>query len=62
MSKINSTGSSPIVNASERNVEIETEVRVLTQEKVIEQIRNHIAPMNKQLEDLTRLIQEITTA
>ena len=37
-------------------------MHVLTQEEVSEQIRNHIAPLTKQLEELTQLIQGMTTA
>ena len=56
LSKSSSSESSPIVSASERNVEDEPEVHVRTQDEVNEQIRNYIAPLTKQLEDLTRLI------
>ena len=47
------------MNAPERNVENEFEVRTVTQEKANEQIRSY---MTKQLEDLTWLIQGISTA
>ena len=43
MNESNSTGGSPNINALERNVENELEVHVSTQEKVNEQIGNHIA-------------------
>ena len=58
----NSPESSPVTNASECKVEDEPEARILTQVEVIEQIRFHIAPLTKQLEDLTRLIQGMSTA
>ena len=54
--------SSPITNLRERNVEDEPEVHVLTQEELNAQIRNHIGPLSSQLEELTRLIQDKTTA
>ena len=62
MSENNSTESSPVRNAPECNVEDEPEVYILTQEDVNEQIGSHIAPLTKQLEDMTRLIQGMTTA
>ena len=62
MSASNSTESSPIVNALERHVEDEPEVHVLNQEEVNEQMRSYIARLTNQLEDLTRLIREMTTA
>ena len=53
MSESSSIESSPIMNAPELNVEDEPEVHFLTQVEVNEQIRSHIAPLTKQLEDLT---------
>ena len=49
-------------SASE-NVEGEVlEVQTLTQEAVNEQIRGFIAPLTRQLEELTRLVQGMTTS
>ena len=53
MSECASAESSPIMNASERNVEDEPEAHVSTQDKVNDQIKNHNAPLTSQLEDLT---------
>ena len=55
------TENRPMMNAQERNVEDEPEVHILTEEEVNYQIRNHVAPLTKQLEDLTRLIQGMAT-
>ena len=38
-----------------------SEIQTLTQEAVNEQIRGFIAPLTRQLEDLTRLVQGMTT-
>ena len=62
MNDSKNTESSPIVNAPGRNARDELEVHALTQEEVNEQVRNHIGPLTKQLQDLTRLIQGMTTA
>ena len=62
MRETNSTEGSPIMNTLERNVEDEPQVLVLTQEAVNEQIRNHIAPLTKHLQDLIRLIKAMKTA
>ena len=37
------------------------ETQMLTQEAVNEQIRGFIAPLNRQLEELTRLVQRLVT-
>ena len=48
---------------SSENVEGEVpEFQMLTQETLIEQIRGFIAPLTRQLEELTRLVQGSTTS
>ena len=61
MSENYSTKSSPIINAPKHNVEDEPEVHVLTQKEVNQQIRNYIAPLTKQLENLSGFTQGMTT-
>ena len=51
-----------IMNAHENGVNNKPEALILTQKEVDEQIRNCIAPLTKQLEDLTRPIQGMSTA
>ena len=53
--------SSPTSSAPESNTDIESKLRILTQE-VDEQIKNYIAPLTRQLGDLIRLIQEMLSA
>ena len=49
--------------SSSENVEGEvSEFQTLTQEAVSEQIRGFIAPLTRQLEELTRLVQGMTTS
>ena len=51
-----------VTGNSSENVEGEaSEVQTLTQERVNEQIRGLIAPLTHQLEELTRLVQEMVT-
>ena len=49
------------MNALERNVDNEPEAHMVTQEEVNEQIEKHIAPLTKQLEELTWSIQGMST-
>ena len=42
--------------------DIEYETRILTQEEVNEQIKNYSAIVTRQLEDLTRMIQGMSTS
>ena len=53
-----------IVNRSSlENMERENpEIQTLTQVAVDEQIRGFIAPLTRQLEELTRLVQEMATS
>ena len=61
MSHHSSTEEIPNRNPSE-NVEWESpEIQTLTQEAINEQIRGSIAPLTRQLEKLTRLVQGIST-
>ena len=62
MNESNSTVDSPIKTAPERNVDDEPQVHALTQEEVIEKIGSRNAPLTKQLEDLIRLFQSLSTA
>ena len=43
------------------NTDFEPEARILTQEELDEQIETYIAPLIKQLNDLTRLIQGMSS-
>ena len=49
-------------NPSEDVVGENLEIQTLTQEGVDEQIRGFIAPLTRQLEELTRLLQEMSTS
>ena len=49
-------------NGHRKNSDSESKPHNLTQEAVHEQIKNYIAPLTKQLEDLTQLIQGISRA
>ena len=62
MSVNNSSESSPILNALEGSVIDESDARTLKQEEIDEQMRKYIAPLARQLEDLTRPIQGIYPA
>ena len=54
------TNALPKTNAS--NAAFASETGILTQKEVDEQITNYIAPMTRQLENLTRLILDMSTA
>ena len=47
--------------SSSQNVEEVPEFQTLTQEAVNEQIRGFISPLTRQLEELTRMVQGVTT-
>ena len=49
------------VNSLENTEGEVPEIRILTQEAVKEQIKGFIAPLTRQLEELTRLVQEMVT-
>ena len=49
-------------NSSENSVGENSEIHSLTQEAVDQQIRGFIAHLTRQLEELTRLVQEISTS
>ena len=51
-----------LVNAHGSKADSESGARILTQEEVDEQIKNKINPLTRQLEDLTRLIEGMSTA
>ena len=56
-----SSGTNIPLNAHESNRDSESEVRMLTQEEADEQIKTYVASLAKQLEDLTRLMQEMSS-
>ena len=58
----NRSETNPIMSAHGNNTDKGSETRILTQEEVDEQIRNYIAPLIRQLEDLTWLVQKMSTA
>ena len=61
MSKNSSSEGSLAVNSHDSSENEGAEIRASTQKKVNEQIKSFFAPLTRQLEDLTRLIQGITT-
>ena len=62
VSETNSSGTKIIMSVHEINAENESEARTLTQEGVVEQIKNYIAPLTEQQKGLTWLTQRICTA
>ena len=56
-----SSGNNPTMSNQEDDVNSETEARILSQEDVNKQIQSYIAPLTKQLEDLTQLLQGLTS-
>ena len=59
----NQSSTEEIANRSSlENVEEAPEFQTLTQEAVNEQIRGFITPLTRQLEELTRLVQGMTTS
>ena len=62
MSEGNSSEANPIIIAHENKSDKECETHILTQEEFDEQIRDYIAHLTRQLEDLTRLIQGMSFA
>ena len=50
-----------LLNADRSNTESESEARILTQIEVDEQIKTNIATLTKHLEDLTRLMQGMSS-
>ena len=64
-SKMNNHGSTEEIanrNSSENIVGENPKMQTLTQEAVDEQIKGFIAPPTRQLEELTRLVQEMSTS
>ena len=47
---------------SERNVNVDPQAHILTDEEVIEQMRSHNSPIAIELKNLTRLIQGMSTS
>ena len=56
MTGINSSENNDLLNAHWSNLEFDSEPHILTQEAVVEEIKNYITPLTEQLEDLTRLV------
>ena len=50
------------MSAHECNRDTESKKRILTQEEVDKHVKIYIGPLIRQLEDLTRFIQEVSTA
>ena len=50
------------MNTHENHTDNKSQTRFLTQEEVDKQIRYYIAPLTRQLQDLARLIQRMSTA
>ena len=61
VTETNSSESNDFLNALRGNADSESEARILTQEKVDEQIRTYCALLIRQLEDLNRLIQRMSS-
>ena len=59
MSEDNISESHYEMNSHETNGKEEPEVRILKQEEVIEQNRNVIEPIMRQLEDLTQILERV---
>ena len=62
MNEDSSSTGGPSMNSPETNENEDSEMRALTQEEIDEQIKSFIAPLTRQLEDLTRLVSGMTIA
>ena len=62
MTESNSAESNLIMNAPKRNVQDEPEVLAPTQQELKDQMKKLISLLARQIEDLTGLIQGMTTA
>ena len=62
MSEGGSSECSSAMNSHENNEKVGPEIRVLTQKEVDAGIKSFIAPLTRQQEDLTRLVQGVATA
>ena len=62
MSEDKNSESNPIMSAKKIKTDSESGARILTQKEVDEQVKNYVASLTKQLEDLTRLIQGMSAA
>ena len=60
--EINSSENKDMQNAQRSNSDSESEPNILTRELVDEKFKKCIAPLTKQLEDLTRLMQRMSRA
>ena len=59
MTEINSSETNDLLNAHRSDAESGSQAGILAQEEVDEQTRTYIAPLTRQLEDLTQLIQRM---
>ena len=57
MTEAKSNKARGLLSTNSRNTVSKSETRILTEEKVEEQIKFHIAPLTRPPEDMTRLIQ-----
>ena len=62
MTKFSCSETSNLLNTRRGNTDSASEARILTQEEVDEQIKTYNAPLTKQLEDLTQLLQGMSSA
>ena len=62
MGKNNSSETNPVMSVLENNTDNESERCISTQEEVDKQIRSCNVPSHRQIENLSRLIQEMSTA
>ena len=62
MSEYSSSEGSPAMNPTGTNQNKGTELRTLTQAEVDQLIKSFIAPLVRQLDDLTRIVQGMITA
>ena len=60
--KNSSSDGSRAMNSPEANENEGPEIRAITEEEIDEPINSFIAPLTRQLEDLTRLVQGMITA
>ena len=58
MSENNSSETNPIKSAKKINTDNESRACILIQKEVKEPVKNSVAPLTKQLEDLTRMIDD----
>ena len=62
ITEINNTENNDLQNAPVINSDSESETHMLTQEAINEQIKNYVALLTEQLQDLTQVMEGITQA